>query len=404
MQIRSTFDSDRETFLRTLLAAFGQLRKASAEGDSTWWSAWEMDRSLIATAADGRAIGTAGAYTFELTLPGDTAVPAAGVTAVGVLPSHRRQGVLTALMRRQTDQLRSQGEFLAVLLASEAVIYRRFGYGPATYGQRLTVARHRAAFAVPTGDGSVELRQRADSGEIMEEIYDRYRMRQPGAVSRPHHWWASGAGQPPVSRTPRHIVVHRDAAGDPDGYASYTVGAADPATQTRTLTVDEVVATSDQAHDALARYCLEHDLIGQVVFANLPPDHPLRWRLADFRAAQVTGHTDGLWVRLLDVPRALAARGYLADEELVLDVDDPFTGEHTRYRLAARQGSADCTPTDREPDLSLDISDLASVYLGGVAPSTLIRAGRVRAHRADAAARADALFRTERAPHCLHWF
>ena len=113
---------------------------------------------------------------------------------------------------------------------------------------------------------------------------------------------------------------------------------------------------------------------------------------------------DWLWVRLLDVPRALTARGWFADGELVLDVEDPFLGEHGRHLLTVRDGKADCAPTDREPDLSLDVSDLGSVYLGGTAPSTLVRAGHIRAHHPDAAALADALFRTDRVPHCLHWF
>ncbi|MGK4585169.1 GNAT family N-acetyltransferase [Kitasatospora sp. HPMI-4] len=404
MQIRSTSESDRETFLRTLLSAFGQFPTPPAEGEGAWWSAYEMDRNLLATTDEDRPVGTAGAYTFELTLPGAVSVPVPGVTAVGVLPTHRRQGVLTALMRHQLHQLRAEGEFLSVLLASEAVIYRRFGYGPATYTQRLSVPRHRAAFATAAAPGTVELLERAGNDELLHDLYDRYRRTQPGALSRPGHWWRSGAGRPPVSRAKRHIALHRDADGTPDGYASYSVAVTDPVAYARTLTVDEVIATNDEAHDALARHCLEHDLVTTVVFANLPPEHPLRWQLADFRAAEVAADHDGLWVRLLDVPRALAARRYLADGELVLDVDDPFLRENQRYLLTVTNGTAECEPTDREPDLSLNISDLGSAYLGGVAPSTLVRAGRIRAHRPEAVGRADALFAAERRPHCVHWF
>jgi hypothetical protein len=132
------------------------------------------------------------------------------------------------------------------------------------------------------------------------------------------------------------------------------------------------------------------------VFKHVPPGHPLRWQLADFRAGEVSGDMDWLWVRLLDVPRALTARGWFTDGELVLDVDDPFLGEHGRYLLTVRDGKADCVPTDREPDLSLDVRDLGSVYLGGTAPSTLVRAGHIRAHHPGAATLADALFRAER--------
>lgn len=250
---------------------------------------------------------------------------------------------------------------------------------------------------VEGGAGSVEVLRRAGCGEILEAVYDRYRRAQPGALSRPHRWWDLGAGQPPVSRAPRYVAVHRDADGTPDGYASYS-------TESGTLTVDETIALGDAAFTALARYALGHDLVSQVVFRHLPPEHPLRWQLEDPRAGEVGGHTDWLWVRLLDVPRALTARGWFTDGELVLDVDDPFLGEHGRYLLTVRDGRAECVPTDRRPDLSLDVRDLGSVYLGGNRPSTLVRAGHIRAHDPSAAARADALFGSDLSPHCLHWF
>ncbi|MEU9176148.1 GNAT family N-acetyltransferase [Streptomyces sp. NPDC048550] len=414
MEIRSTTDKDLDVFVDTVHAAFGRFPETPIEGGGLWWSALEMDRCLLALTADGRPVGTAGAHSFELTLPGQTLVPAAGVTAVGVLPSHRRQGVLSAMMRHQLAELRARGEFLSVLLASEARIYGRFGYGPATYTQRLTVPRRQAALALPrargttdapatgsgtgSGTGSVEVLRRAECGEILEEVYDRYRREQPGALSRPHRWWALRAGQPPISPAPRYVAVHRDADGVPDGYASYSIGEPD------TLTVDETIATDDAVSTALTRFVLGHDLVSQVVFNHCSPDHPLRWQLADFRAGQVGRDTDWLWVRLLDIPRALTARAWFMDGELVLDVEDPFLGEHGRYLLTVRDGKADCAPTDREPDLSLDVRDLGSVYLGGTAPSTLVRAGHVRAHRPGAAALADSLFRAERSPHCLHWF
>lgn len=406
VEIRPTTGEDLDVFVDTLHAAFGQFPETPTDGGGLWWSALEMDRCLLATTADGRPVGTAGAHSFELTLPGETVVPVSGVTAVGVLPSHRRQGVLTAMMRHQLTELRARGESLSVLLASEALIYRRYGYGPATYTQRLTVPRHRAALTLPragatadsSASGSVELLRRAECGEILEEVYDRYRRAQPGALSRPHRWWALRAGQPPISPAPRYVAVHRDADGVPDGYASYALG------DSRTLTVDETIAADDAAFTALARFVLGHDLVGQVVFKQFPPGHPLRWQLADFRAGEVSGDTDWLWVRLLDVPRALTERGWSTDGELVLDVDDPFLDEHGRYLLTVRDGKADCVLTGREPDLSMDISDLGSVYLGGTAPSTLVRAGHIRAHRPGAPALADALFRADRSPHCLHWF
>ncbi|MFE0652650.1 GNAT family N-acetyltransferase [Streptomyces sp. NPDC059534] len=410
MDIRPTTEQDREVFVNTIHAAFAMHPETPAEdGGGVFWAAYEFDRGLLATAEDGRPVGTAGAYSFELTLPGETVVPTSGVTAVGVLPSHRRQGALTAMMRDQLAAFRERGECLSVLLASEAVIYRRFGYGPATYTSRLTVDRHRAAMAVPrasgaadaaasgSGTGSVEVMRRAECGELLEEVYDRYRRAQPGAVSRPRRWWSLRAGQPPVAMAPRYIAVHRDADGVPDGYACYSLDSG-------TLSVDEIITTDDAVYTALARFLVSHDLAEKVVFKHVPTEHPLRWQFEDFRAGEVSGDTDWLWVRLLDVPRALTTRGWFTDGELVLDVDDPFLGEHGRYLLTVRDGKAECVTTDREPDLSLDISDLGSIYLGGTAPSRLVRAGHIRAHRPEAAALADALFRADRPPHCLHWF
>lgn len=405
MEIRSTTEKDLDAFVATFHTALGRFPETPADdGGGVWYSALEMDRNLLAVTAEGRPAGTAGAYSFELTLPGETLIPVAGVTAVGVLPSHRRQGVLTAMMRQQLTDVRARGEAIAVLLASEAVIYRRFGYGPATHSRRLTVSRQKAAFAAPRGNaesspGSVELLPQAECGGLLEEIYDRYRRAQPGAISRPHRWWEVGAGQPPISPAKRFIAVHRNSDGVADGYASYTRGEPDT-----TLTVDETIATDDTVYTALAQFLLGHDLITDVLFKHWPPEHPLRWQLADIRACRIADDTDWLWVRLLDIPRALTARGWFADGEIVLDVTDPFLGEHGRYLLTVRDGEAGCVPTDRDPDLSLDVSDLGSVYLGGTAPSTLVRAGHVVAHHPDAAARADALFRGEHTPHCLHWF
>ncbi|MFC8142520.1 GNAT family N-acetyltransferase [Streptomyces paradoxus] len=405
MEIRPTTDEDLDVFVDTLHAAFGLFPETPVEGGGLWWSALEMDRCILALTADGRPVGTAATYSFELTLPGETLVPAPGVTAVGVLPSHRRQGVLSAMMRHQLTELRARGELLSVLLASEALIYGRFGYGPATRTAQLKVPRHKAALADPRARGvaegavagSVEVLRRAECGEILEEVYDRYRRAQPGALSRPHRWWALRAGQPPISPAPRYVAVHRDAEGAADGYASYSI-------ESGTLTVDETIATDDAVFTALARFVLEHDLVSEVVFKQVPSDHPLRWQFADLRAGEVSGDMDWLWVRLLDVPRALTARGWFTDGELVLDVDDPFLGEHDRYLLTVQDGKADCVPTDREPDLSLDSRDLGSIYLGGTAPSTLARAGHIRAHHPGAATLADNLFRAERSPHCLHWF
>jgi predicted acetyltransferase len=395
VQIRSTTDQDLDVFVRTVHTAFGRFPEAPDEnGGGLWWSAAEMDRGVVAETG-GKLVGTAISYPFELTLPGAVVVPAAGISSVGVLPTHRRHGVLTAMMRYQLGALRDSGEFLSVLLATEGGIYGRFGYGPATCTRRMTVQRGQSAFRTRVRSGAIEVLPRSEATEVLEEVYDRYRRTQPGALSRPHRWWALGAGMPPVAPAPRYVAVHRDAHGVPDGYATYVLDGG-------ALTIDETIAADDAVFASLARFALDHDLVTEVVFKHVPTDHPLRWMLADFNAGVTSGEMDWLWVRLLDVPRALTARGWLTDGEIVLDVDDPFLGEHHRYLLTVEDGKAECVGTTRDPDLSLDVRDLGSIYLGGTAPSTLVRAGHVLAH--GSAAKADALFRAERPPHCLHWF
>ncbi|MFI5528873.1 GNAT family N-acetyltransferase [Kitasatospora sp. NPDC051853] len=402
MQIRPTTEQDLDLFVETMYAAFARFPDGPADSPGGWFSALEPERGLFALDGTGRPVGTAAAYSFELTLPGGALTPVSGVSAVGVLPTHRRRGALTALMRRQLADLRARGEHLAVLLASEALIYRRFGYGPATYTGRLTVQRSRAGLtpsrAGRPDTGTVEILRRSECTDLLAQVYDRYRRTQPGALSRPPRWWARGAGQPPVAPAARYVAVHRDADGTPDGYATYSISEPD------TLVVDETIAADDAVVTALTAFLLRHDLVSKVVLKHFAPDHPLRWQLTDLRAAEASHYDDWLWVRLLDVPAALTSRGWTTDGELVLDVTDPFLGEHHRYALTTRAGEATCTPTDRTPDLTLDISDLGSVFLGGTTPSTLIRAGHVQAHTPDAAATADALFRAERPPHCLHWF
>ncbi|MCE0538046.1 GNAT family N-acetyltransferase [Kineosporia rhizophila] len=404
MEIRATTEENFQVFVDTVHSAFARLPEAPVDGGGLWWSALEPERCLLAFTPKGKAVGTAGSYPFELTLPGERIAPAAGVTAVGVLPTHRRRGVLSAIMRHQLTDLRERGEFLSVLLASEAGIYGRFGYGTATYEAELTVRRHENAFAPPRAGGtdpnrgSIELLPSAECLPILEDVYDRYRRQQPGALSRPHRWWSLRAGQPPIAPQPRLIALHRDADGLADGYASYARG------EGSSLKVDEIVAPSDQVFTTLARYLLDHDLFTSMVFRHVPPEHPLRWQLADLRAGRVGKVTDWLWVRLLDIPRALTARGWFDDGELVLDVHDPFLEKQGRYRLHVRDGKAECEPTDLPPDLTLDVRDLGAIYLGGTTPSTLVRAGHIQSHTDDAAARADVLFRSDRLPHCLHWF
>ena len=403
--VRPTSEEDREAFLRAALPAFGASYDDTPPAQQ-WWHALEMDRGLVAEEG-GRVVATTAAYTVELTVPGSRQVPTAGVTCVSVLPTHRRRGLFTALMRRQLDDLRERGEVMAVLLASEATIYRRCGYGPATTAQTWSVEHARGAFLRPVpDDGTLELLQRSDAGSVMAEVYEAYRKARHGALDRPAHLWELGASMPPVASAHRFVVVHRDAAGVADGYATYAI-AEDPAVRgRRVMSVDEVIAADEGVRARLARYCLDHDLVTAVRFGKMAADDPLRWRLADVAAAQIQSSTDWLWVRLLDVPAALMAREYTGSGRLVLEVTDPFCPDlGGLFALDVEDGQAKCARVEGvEADLTLDVADLGSAYLGGVAISSLVLGGRVAERTEGAAAAADRLFLTGTAPMCLHWF
>ncbi|HEX8971443.1 GNAT family N-acetyltransferase [Oryzihumus sp.] len=403
--VRATTEADHEAFVRAALPAFGTSYDDTPRAQQ-WWHALEMDRGLVIE-DDGRVVATTGAYTFDLTVPGLRQVPVAGVTCVSVLPTHRRRGLFTALMRRQLQDLRDRGEAVAVLLASEATIYRRCGYGPATTAQTWTVEVARGAFLEPVpDDGRLELSDRRDAGSVMAEVYTAWARGRQGALGRPARLWEVGAGMPPVSTEHRFVIVHRDADGVPDGYASYAIHDDRAGGNGRTLLVDEVVAPEERVRAVLARYCLDHDLVDTVRFARVAVDDPLRWRLADVRAAQTARSTDWLWVRLLDVPAALAARGYTGSGSLVLQVEDPFCPDLSgTFALDVEDGEAKCARVeDAAPDLRLDVADLGSAYLGGVPFTGLVLGGRVTECTPGAAALADRLCTTSTAPLCLHWF
>ena len=204
--VRATTPADLDVFVTTLHAAFARFpEQPDEDGSGVFWSVLEMKRNLLALTEDGRPVGTAAAYSFELTLPGGTQIPTTGVTNVGVVPSHRRRGIATALMRRQLADLRARGEHVAVLLAMEATIYRRFGYGPATFTRRMTVTRARAVFddrRLARSDRgpereSIDVIRREECVPVLEEVYEQYRLDRSGALNRPHRWWARGAGHPP---------------------------------------------------------------------------------------------------------------------------------------------------------------------------------------------------------------
>ncbi|HZV74093.1 MAG TPA: GNAT family N-acetyltransferase [Conexibacter sp.] len=356
----------------------------------------------LAAYADATPVATVAAVAFALSVPGGE-LPAAGVTEVGVSPAYRRRGILTALMRRQLDDVRAWGEPLAVLQATEAAIYGRYGYGLATTNASIDADARHIRLPAAAEDGRIRLVDHEEALALLPQIYDRERAATPGFHSRTREWWEHktlpdeegyrhGAG--PLQRA----VLERD--GRPEAYALYRVeNASSEGFPDGALHVQEEVACTPHACRQLWRYLLGMDLVGRVRAAHIAPDHPLLL-LAMEPARLRLRVKDGLFVRLVDVPAALTGRRYQADDTLILEVEDAFCPWNAgRWRLAAHDGQAQVEPAeDTAADVRLTVADLATVYLGGFTFLDLLRAGRVDELTDGAVARATTLFRGDRAP------
>jgi predicted acetyltransferase len=365
---------------------------------------FEPDRSLAVF--DGEAIvATAAALSFRMTLPGGE-LPTAGVTSVGVLPTHRRRGMLTAMMRRQLDDVRGRSEPLAALFASESVIYGRYGYGIAAPALHLTVDKRRSGFGSPVASdaGDVRLIDKDAVPEAFAPVYERVRPEQPGMHDRPSpDAWRHRFSDPEHHRDGGSALFFAlfESARGVDGYVAYRFKHdwADGVPE-GLVGVEELVAATSDAYAGLWRFCLDIDLASKLEAWNRPMDEPLLLMMADSRRARAHMH-DALWVRLVDVAEALAGRRYATEGTLTIEVHDQFCPwNEGRYRLNGGPEDAECRPTNDRPDLELSAADLAAVYLGGVKPSRLARAGRVRELADGALGRADAMLGWDRAPWC----
>ena len=331
-------------------------------------------------------------------MPG-TVVPCAAVTAVGVVPTHRRRGLLTSMIGRQLDDVAERGESIAILTASESLIYGRFGYGLAARTGRITAWRPRARLAAPPAPGDpLRAGPAADHVEHMRVVYEGVRGGRPGMLDRPGPWWDVRLYDPESNRRgaqPLQAVVV------PDGYALYAVRAdRDEDGPAGEVIVRELVAATPAARAALWDFLLDQDLTRTITWALAPPDEPLWLMLTAADAVRVVLEM-ALWVRLVDVHAALGARSYAADPDVVLEVADTLCPWNAgRYRLAG----GGCERTDAAPDLALDAAALGAAYLGGTLLSELAGAGRVTELRPGALARASAAFRGDVAPWCPESF
>jgi predicted acetyltransferase len=351
---------------------------------------------------DGNIVGGAGAFPFELSVPGGS-LPCAGVTAVGVHPTHRRRGVLRTMMDTQLRDVHERGEPIAALWASEETIYGRFGYGIANWAGEMRVPHERDAFVqAPPAGGTTRFVAPDEARELFPPIYEAVRAERPGMPSRSVEWWNDRQLRLPdhEADAPRRFVA-LELDGGTVAYAIYrTHFGYDSGSAASRLVVREALGTTPQATAAIWRFLLDVDWMSVVEVAFAPPDHPLFLLLASPRRAQYR-MGDGLWVRLVDVPTALSGRAYGAGGPLVFEVRDAVC-EWNDGRWKLEDGI--CERTEEEPDLALDVSALGAAYLGAVSFAQLREALRVQELRDGAIARADALFTWRPLPWCLEIF
>lgn len=365
-----------------------------------------LDVERMHAAWEGDAVvGGAGVFALGVTVPGGADLPAACVSVVGVLPTHRRRGILSALMREQLDDVHRRGEPLALLWASEAPIYPRYGYGMASLAGDVELALDRAQFARPApAAGRMRLVTREEALELVPPVYDRVRRETPGMLRRPRSWWEHRRLHDPEwalrEASPQQRVV-LEVDGEPQGYAVYRIKFRWEGSVNRSaVQVVEAIGATPDATAAIWRYLLDIDWMVTLEAGQLPLDHPLLHLLAEpARLHFLVG--DALWCRLVDVEAALSRRSYGAGAEVVLEVADAFCPWNEGHWLVGAHGAE---RTESPGELAVDASALGSVYLGGFTFAQLEAAGRVQELEPGAVERADGLFRTTRAPWCVEIF
>ncbi|MFG3258028.1 GNAT family N-acetyltransferase [Streptomyces sp. NPDC048172] len=397
------WDGWYDNLLRTFSVA------ESAEERDVYRELTEADRGLGVWDGD-QAVATAGAFSFRMTVPGGAAVPTAGVTMVSVSPTHRRRGLLRSLMRRQLDDVRERGEPLATLTASEPEIYGRFGYGLASRELAATVDLGRVSLDVPEGADDVRLRLTHDPAsvsEACEELYGRLVPRRPGMLERLPGWERLTYLDPEAKRegaSPlRCVTAERN--GELVGYARYAVKPAwdEYELPRATVVLRDLDAVDPAAHGALWRYVFTLDLASTLSMTGRPLDDPWLHMVSNLRRC-APHWNDGLYVRLVDVGAALAARTYAVPVDVVFEVEDAFCPWNTgRWRLSGDAKGAQCAPTRDAADLTLNVRELGAVFLGGIPLSALAGAGRVRGSEG-ALREASTAFRGDVEPWLPHGF
>ncbi len=350
---------------------------------------------------DGELVGTCAAFTFDLTVPG-AALPMGGTTMVTVQPSHRRRGALRAMMEAHLEEVCSRNEPLAGLWASESTIYGRFGFGPAAERVRLQLDARTVDFRGNSPPGRIRLIDANEALDALPPLYERIRPDRPGALTRTPSWWEQRVIDDPEharqGRSAQRIAVYSGASG-PEGYVMYRQQQQWKDFPEGEVNLLELIATGPESHAGLWRYVCNIDLYPNVHHWNAPLDDEIPWRVSEARRVR-RKVDDSLWLRILDIPRALAGRKYEQRGRLVFGVTDEFRPENSgAYELDATPAGATCRRTGAEPQITLPIAMLGAIYLGGHRATTLGRAGLISGPD-DALRLADHLFSWTRLPWC----
>lgn len=404
--IRSITSEDSELFRHRLSLGFGMDPAGDEQEKERFGAIFDFDRTLAVFDGDDM-IGTGAAISLGITVPGGAEVPMGGTSLVTVQPTHRRRGVLRALMDRHLEDVANHGEPLAGLWASESSIYGRFGYGPATFRQVSTLDTRHARFRTEPDKGVVRLVETEEAGPLMRSVYERAMPERVGMLARTRNWWQYRLLADPESRrggmsARRHVVFSE--GGEATGYATYRQKQdwGDFVAAGR-VEVAELVAATDTAHTGIWHYLTNIDLFPKLEYWNTPIDDPLPAKVTDPRRV-ARKLVDALWVRLMDLPAALAARRYESDGVITVDVADPTRPESAgTYRLEVADGEGSCERVTATADLTLDIDVLGHLFLGGGDAMAMAAAGRIEGHPT-VVLRLHRMFRTDRAPWCPEIF
>jgi predicted acetyltransferase len=401
VEIRPIAEDEFETWMRAIESAFG----GHARPEDVQNERKVIDPARCLAAFDGDDIvGCASSVVFEMTVPGGT-IPTVGITGVGVVPTHRRRGVNTALMRRQLDDIRDEGFAIAALFASEGGIYGRFGYGLATFEAFVDIETSRSGFVPGSeGDGRVRLLERDAAKDRYLSMFDESRLTRPGAMRMEPNWFDYEFAEKHFGEERKFFFAFHETGKDVDGVAVYTIKhnwSAVPQNEVELYALD---ALNSSAYAQMWRFVLDLDLVSKLTAWSRPADEPLLHLLREPRRLNLRLR-DALWLRFLDISRALSSRRYPREGRVVFDVRDAFCPwNEGRYALDSGAEGARCEPTEDDADLLLTTNELAAVYLGGSTFSQLHRAGRVSEERAGAIGTADAMFTWDPAPWAMLHF